>query len=94
MHLHEKESTLSTLERKATCESGVGHVEHGPINITLTIEIQGYCNNTRKGKPFAHGIPKRSWWNYFKMKHHKLSLSVVQGLEVTMVKTLSNKKSH
>jgi hypothetical protein len=30
------------LERKATCELGVGHVEHGPINITLTIEIQGY----------------------------------------------------
>jgi len=27
------------LERKATCELGVGHVEHGPINITLTIEI-------------------------------------------------------
>jgi len=30
------------LERKTTCELGVGHVEHGPINITLTIEIQGY----------------------------------------------------
>jgi hypothetical protein len=30
------------LERKATCELGAGHVEHGPINITLTIEIQGY----------------------------------------------------
>jgi hypothetical protein len=30
------------LERKATCELGVGHVEHGPINISLTIEIQGY----------------------------------------------------
>jgi hypothetical protein len=30
------------LERKATCELGVGHVAHEPINITLTIEIQGY----------------------------------------------------
>jgi hypothetical protein len=30
------------LERKATYELGVGHVKHGPINITLTIEIQGY----------------------------------------------------
>jgi len=30
------------LERKETSELGVGHVEHGPINITLTIEIQGY----------------------------------------------------
>jgi hypothetical protein len=28
------------LERKATCELGVGHVEHGPINITLTIEFK------------------------------------------------------
>jgi hypothetical protein len=48
------------LERKATCELGVGHLEHGPINITLTIEIHGYWNNTIKGKPFAHGIPKKS----------------------------------
>ncbi len=48
------------LKRKASCELGVGHVEHGPINITSTIEIQSYWNNTRKGKPFAHGIPKRS----------------------------------
>ncbi len=47
-------------ERKETYELGVGHVEHGPINITLTIEIQGYWNNTRKGKPFAHGILKKS----------------------------------
>jgi hypothetical protein len=30
------------LERKATYEWGVGHVEHRPINITLTIEIQVY----------------------------------------------------
>jgi len=30
------------LERKAICELGVGHVEHGPINIILTIEIESY----------------------------------------------------
>jgi hypothetical protein len=30
------------LERKETSKLGVGHVEHGPINITLTIEIQSY----------------------------------------------------
>jgi hypothetical protein len=27
------------LERKAICELGIGHVEHGPINIILTIEV-------------------------------------------------------
>jgi len=37
-----KKVTLSMLEIKETSELGVGHVEHGPINITLTIEIQGY----------------------------------------------------
>ncbi len=39
-----KKVTLSVLEIKETSELGVGHVEHGPrpINITLIIEIQGY----------------------------------------------------
>jgi hypothetical protein len=34
--------------------------------------------------PFKHGIPRKSWWNWFSRRHLEINIRVVEGLEVSM----------
>ncbi len=40
--------------------------------------------------PFKHGIPRSSWWFWFKCQHPKFSIQQVEGLEISTAQGLTS----
>jgi hypothetical protein len=41
--------------------------------------------------PFSNGIPRSSWWKWFKIQHLELSLGMAQQLKLSITKSLCAK---
>jgi hypothetical protein len=39
-----------------------------------------------KVTPFSNGIPRSSWWKWFKIQHLELSLGMAQQLKLSITK--------
>jgi hypothetical protein len=39
--------------------------------------------------PFKHGIPRKTWWYWFSQRHPKISIRVVEGLEISRAQGLT-----